>query len=66
MLSIRTVWITRHADAPPAFDVYPQPVAGNSAAEEPLYLTNDPLAFEDLLPAGKARVADVMAVHALA
>ncbi len=66
MLSIRTVWITRHAGASPSFEVYPQPVAGSGAAGETLYLTNDPLAFEDLLQAGKTCVADVMAVRAFA
>jgi ATP-dependent DNA helicase DinG len=66
MLSIRTVWVTRQAVASPAFDVYPQPLAGNGAAEETLVLTNDPLAFDELLTAGSACVADVMAAYAFA
>ena len=66
MLSIRTVWITRLAGVTPAFEVYPRPAAGSGAAEDALYLTNDLLAFEDILPAGRACVADVMAVRVFA
>jgi len=68
MLSIRTVWITRHADRPPSFDVYPpaEPGSPDAVADEPFYLTNDPLAFEDFFPSGQASVADVMAVRAFA
>ncbi len=66
MLSIRTVWITRHAGRPPSFDVYPPLGAGAAEAESPFYLTNDPVAFDDLFPAGHASVADVMAVRAFA
>ena len=67
MLSIRTVWITRQADRPPSFGVYPPPAAGAAeASEELFYLTNDTLAFEDFFPAGHASVADVMAIRAFA
>lgn len=67
MLSIRTVWITRHAGKAPAFDVFPPPADGAAEPEtEPFYLTNDPLAFEGFFPAGKAAVVDVMSVRAFA
>ncbi len=66
MLSIRTVWVTRQAGGPPSFGVYPPPAAGDDAAGETLIITNDPLAFEDLFPAGQACVADVMDVRAFA
>jgi ATP-dependent DNA helicase DinG len=66
MLSIRTVWVTRHAGSPPAFAVWPPPAGAEGAAEESLYLTNDPLAFEDFFPAGQACVCDVLAVSAFA
>ena len=62
MLSIRTVWVTRHAGRPPAFVVYPPPAAGSGVPEETVYVTNEPLAFEDLFPVGQSCVVDVMAL----
>lgn len=66
MLSIRTVWVTRHAGHSPAFDVFPPVASAGPVADEALYVTNEPLAFEGLFPAGRGGVVDVMAVHAFA
>lgn len=66
MLSIRTVWIIRRAGGPPAFDSYPPAASLASEGGAPLYLTNDPVAFEGLFPEGHAAVADIMAVRAFA
>jgi len=46
--------------------VYPSPDKGGGVAEETLYVTNDPLSFEDFFPSGRIGVVDVMAVCALA
>jgi len=62
---VKTVWVTRRAGEPPAFDVYPASAA-DGADEAPFYLTNDPSAFEGFFPGGQAAVADVMAVRAFA
>ena len=63
MLTIRTVWITRHTGQQPVFSAYPvQPVKPN----ETLYLTNDVAAFEDLTPGKDADIVDIMAVRAFA
>ncbi len=64
MLSLRTVWITRQAGGKTSFDVFPQTRAAEG--ESPFYLTNDPVALEDLYSAEHAAVADVMAVRAFA
>jgi len=66
MLSIRTVWVSRHAGASPVFEVYPSAVAEPTADEEPFFITNDPLAFEGFFPAGQGGVADIRAVCAFA
>ena len=66
MLSIRTVWVSRLAGRPPSFSVYPPPDKGGALAGETLYVTNDPLAFEDFFPSGRTGVVDVMAVCAFA
>jgi len=66
MLSIRTVWVTRQAGRSPVFAVYPPPAAGSEVFEETVYVTNEPLAFEDLFDAGKSSTVDVMAVRAFA
>ena len=66
MLSIRTVWVTRHAGQPSTFAVYPPPAAGSDAPGETLYVTNEPLAFEDLFPVDQACVVDVKTVYAFA
>ena len=58
MLSIRTVWVTRHAGHSPAFDVFPPVASAGPVSDEALYVTNEPLAFEDLFPAGRAGVVD--------
>jgi len=63
---IRTVWVTRRAGESPAFDVYPASAASDRDGAGPLYLTNDPLAFEGFFPGGAAAVADVMAVRVFA
>ena len=63
---VKTVWVTRRAGESPAFDVYPASAAGDRGGADPLYLTNDPLAFEGFFPAGQASVVDVMAVRAFA
>jgi len=46
--------------------VYPPPDKGGGVAEETLYVTNDPLAFEDFFPSGRTGVVDVMAACAFA
>ena len=65
MVTIRTVWITRHAGRKPVFEAYP-PEPPDAAAGRVVYLTNDTAAFEDLAPEKRADIADIMAARAFA
>ncbi|MDX9866321.1 MAG: helicase C-terminal domain-containing protein [Kiritimatiellia bacterium] len=64
MLSFRTVWVTRHPGRPPAFDLFP--AADRRDGGETVYVTQDPAAFEGVLPQEGAWAADVLVLHAFA
>ncbi|HPW74364.1 MAG TPA: helicase C-terminal domain-containing protein [Kiritimatiellia bacterium] len=64
MLNFRTVWVTRHPGRPPVFDLFP--VTDQRDGGETVYVTQDPAAFEGVLPQEGAWAVDVLVLYAFA
>ncbi|MFA7172696.1 MAG: helicase C-terminal domain-containing protein [Kiritimatiellia bacterium] len=63
--AIRTVWVEKKEGSTPSFSVHPQPVAGDEAVAEVIYLTNELTAFEGFFSERAELVADILTLCSL-